>query len=414
MRNGTGVETRATTSAADPRGRAGKPKLAILTNIAAPYRLPVYERLGEAFDTIILRSGDEDNRTTWSDVSGRITTCRERRSWGMTVKWASRRGAVKFDERYLHVNPGYFFDLVRERPDAVISAELGFRTLAALCYSKLFRRPLWVWWGGTLHTERRRPAWKVWLRRQIARRVPRWISYGVTSTRYLNALGVGDDRVLEIQNCVDEARFDATAPPAFEISPRPVILCVGRFVVRKGVDSLLRAAAKVQSAGHRFSLLIVGDGPEEGQLRRLAEELGLQDVHFHASRKPEAMSGVYRSADVLVFPTRHDVWGLVVNEAILCGIPVLCSVHAGCAEELVPAEDRFDPDDPAQFEAALTRAATGQVAAADGSRLWRSGDVAQRIIDDVRRTITNGNPRRAGVHDVTAGEANAEISTGRL
>jgi glycosyltransferase involved in cell wall biosynthesis len=389
-----------------------KPRLAVMTNIVAPYRLPIYERLGEAFETIILRSGDEGNRTTWADVPRRMANCRLRRSWGLTLRRPRRDGETVFDHRYLHINPGYFFDLVRERPQAVISSELGFRTLAALCYTKLFRKPLWVWWGGTLHTERRVPRWKSRLRRRIARRVPRWISYGAGSTRYLHTLGVADERILQIQNCVDEAGFDATAAAALDVSPRPVILCVGQLVARKGVDALLQASARVQAAGHSFSLLIVGDGPEEENLRRLAEKLRLVNVHFHASRKPEAMAGVYRSADVLVFPTRQDVWGLVANEAILCGIPVLCSIYAGCAEELIPRENRFDPDDPARFEEVLTRAASGRVAAADRGRLLNSGDVAQRIVDDVRRTLSIRSQHQPGNRKAAAGGAGANVLSG--
>ena len=61
------------------------------------------------------------------------------------------------------------------------------------------------------------------------------------------------------------------------------------------------------------------------------------------------MPATYRSADVLIFPTLEDVWGLVANEAELCGLPVLCSKYAGCAKEIFTAESIFDPMDTSDF-----------------------------------------------------------------
>ena len=74
------------------------------------------------------------------------------------------------------------------------------------------------------------------------------------------------------------------------------------------------------------------------------------------------------------------------------GRPVLCSIYAGCAGELVPPENRFDPTDPRQFDELLTRAVRGQVAPADDSRLWRCREVAEAIADDVQ-AVLEPNPR---------------------
>src|SRR5215472_15436943 len=91
---------------------------------------------------------------------------------------------------FLHIEPGYIPELVRERPDAVITDEMGFRTLVGLAYGTCFHKPVWVWWGGTCHTERRVGWFRKVLRAVIARWAKRWISYGQTSTEYLLTLGV--------------------------------------------------------------------------------------------------------------------------------------------------------------------------------------------------------------------------------
>src|SRR5205085_418733 len=120
----------------------------------------------------------------------------------------------RFDDRFVHFNPGYFFDLWRQRPDAVISLEMGFRTLVALFYGFLVRVPVWVWWGGTVFTEREIGWLRKAVRRFITCRRARWISYGDAATEYLLSLGVKRETIVQIQNCVDERLFRTAAQPA--------------------------------------------------------------------------------------------------------------------------------------------------------------------------------------------------------
>jgi len=102
------------------------------------------------------------------------------------------------------------------------------------------------------------------------------------------------------------------------------------------------------------------------------------------------MAAVYRSGDVLVFPTLDDVWGLVVNEALWSGLPALVSIYAGCARELVPPESTFDPLDPADFAAKLRRAVAGELPPPDLTRLRRMAEVSDKIAQELH--VTLGNP----------------------
>jgi glycosyltransferase involved in cell wall biosynthesis len=99
------------------------------------------------------------------------------------------------------------------------------------------------------------------------------------------------------------------------------------------------------------------------------------------------MAAVYRSADCLIFPTLQDVWGLVVNEALLCGLPVISSVYAGCAAEILPAQNTFDPLTPDDFDRALRTAIRGEMAPADPGPLKTSTQVADLIWTEIQRTL---------------------------
>jgi glycosyltransferase involved in cell wall biosynthesis len=374
----------------------GARRLAVLTNMLAPYRLPIYQRLADHFDLTVLYSGHEPNRAQWQGLAEGVHGIRVKRSSGIAIPWIKRdRGAV-LDTRFLHLNPGFFTDLLRLRPDAVITDEIGFRTLAALLYAKLFAKPVWVWWGGTVHTERGIGLGKRLFRHRLAGRVRRWFSYGASSTEYLMSLGVPERAIVELQNCVPEGPYLRAAPPALRLEIRPVLLCVGRLVPGKGVDLLLQAAARLQAEGLTFSLLVVGDGPEKPLLQRRADELGLHGIYFHPAQHPDDMPAVYRSGDMLVFPTLDDVWGLVVNEALWSGLPALVSVYAGCARELVPPGNTFDPLDPTDFAAKLRLAVAGQLPHPDSTRLKPIDDVSGIIIRELDATLrdTGEDPSR--------------------
>jgi glycosyltransferase involved in cell wall biosynthesis len=364
-------------------------RVALLCNLISPYRAPVYARLAEAFELGVFVGGAEGNRPEWQNVEVPVGKARVKRSWGLKIarRLRDRKHPGVYEDRTIHFTLGYFWDLIRYSPAAVISNEMGFRSMVALLYGTLWRRPVWIWWGGTLHTERNKGHARRWVRAVVSRWARRWISYGESSTEYLLSLGVARERIVQIQNCVDEKLFQPPVEPAVRLEPRPVLLHVGRLVGLKGVDRLLRAAAALQKEGKEFSLLLVGGGPEREALVTLAGELGLKHVHFMEPQRPERMPAVYRSADCLVFPTLEDVWGLVVNEALWCGVPVVCSIYAGCARELLPDECLFDPLDEKGFVEVLHRAIDGHVTEPDRRRLWTMQRVAETIEADVREHL---------------------------
>jgi glycosyltransferase involved in cell wall biosynthesis len=361
-------------------------KVAVLVNVIAPYRVPVYEGIAERFHTHAFYAGVERNRAAWGEVPDGRGNLVIRRTAGLSIPYRTGDGQV-YDERTLHLPLGHLLDLHALQPDAVITTEMGLRTLLALVHGALRRVPVWIWWGGTLHTERGVGRVRRVVRRFLAGRRVRWISYGESSTEYLLTLGISRDRIVQIQNPVDETLYEGGGrrPPRVE---RPVLLCVGQHIRRKGIDSLLRAAALLQAEGRVFTLRLVGEGPERAAFEQLAGELGLRGVEFLDARSPREMPGVYREADFLVFPTHEDVWGLVVNEALWSGLPVLASIHAGCARELLPPERTFDPHDTEGFARVLRAAVDGAIGPADASPLKRCREVSEMIAADIEGVLS--------------------------
>lgn len=366
-------------------------RITLMVNQITPYRVPVYQRLAEAFQMTVLHGGKENNRTAWKDPEKSLKQVKVKKSWGFQIAFRKKDPQGKFfDYKYIHITPGYAWDLLKSRPDAVITVEMGFRTVIALLYGMICRKPVWIWSGVTCHSERSLGRVKKTLRWFITRSSSRWISYGQAATEYLQGLGIPRLQIVQIQNCVDERLFLQEVDPALHISPKPVLLYVGQLIQRKGIDRLLAAVRELQQQGYQFSLVLVGEG-EDQELRDYVAMHQLEHVHFLGGKAPEEMPGIYRSANFFVFPTLEDIWGLVVNEALLSGVPVLSSIYADCTREILPAENLFDPNQIDDIVRSLKLALDGKIAPADLSPLWTHRQVAQKIIDDITKILERGS-----------------------
>lgn len=364
-------------------------KLAILVNVIAPYRLPVYAALSEIFDTLILHGGNEPNRTWTVQPPPSLKT---EKVFTIQIPLRKKSGIKGVsDTSYVHLNVGLVLGLLRFKPDIVLSNEMGLRTVIAIIYGKLARVPVWVWWGGTIHSERNISRGRSLLRSIVIRHVTRWVSYGATTTEYLEAIGVPRPHILQIQNCVPQETFTRIpSKPAewFENMPRPVIITVGQLIQRKGLDKLIEACGRLSSRGLGFTLVLIGQGPEHDKLLTMAQQNGITSFAILPNQPQRTLNEIYRAADVFVFPTLEDVWGLVVNEALWTGTPVLCSKYAGCAPELLPASSIFDPMSPDSFDSALSKIFDGSLAPPDLAKLktW------QEVSDTLCRAIQNDTP----------------------
>jgi len=110
-----------------------------------------------------------------------------------------------------------------------------------------------------------------------------------------------------------------------------MILAVGQFITRKGFDILLRAA---QNLNKDIGIYIVGGEPTEEYLN-LQRDLDLTQVHFEGFKTKEDLKEYFKAADLFIHPTREDIWGLVINEAMAYGLPVITTNKCIAGLELI-------------------------------------------------------------------------------
>lgn len=118
----------------------------------------------------------------------------------------------------------------------------------------------------------------------------------------------------------------------FNLPKKKIILCVGQFIHRKGIDVLLRSLNDTDFCD--VAIYIVGGSPTE-EYKAIIQEKNLKNVHFCAFMLPDELDAYYKAADCFVLPTREDVWGLVINEAMARGLPVITTNRCLAGQEMV-------------------------------------------------------------------------------
>lgn len=208
--------------------------------------------------------------------------------------------------------------------------------------------PLFVRGDSQLATPR--PWWVRTAKRAVYRAfIPRfdvYLTVGQRARAYYLHYGADPARMVFCPHAVDNEWFAAQAQ---EARPRRealrrgmgvehddiLLLFVGKFIAKKRISDLLEAAARLRGGGLHIRACLVGSGPLEADLRAQAGGLSLP-AHFAGFKNQSELSAYYCAADLLVLPSDGgETWGLVVNEAMACGLPAVVSDACGCAPDLI-------------------------------------------------------------------------------
>jgi glycosyltransferase involved in cell wall biosynthesis len=167
------------------------------------------------------------------------------------------------------------------------------------------------------------------------------------------SMGVPEEKISLMPYTVDNTRFMTNARLTDEerratrqrygISPdRPVILYVSKFLRRKHPDHLVFAAQRLAAEGLSFDLVLAGNGEMQAELEALIASGGPPNVVMPGFINQQDMPGLLGASDIFVLPAEDEPWGLIVNEAMCAGLPVVVSSEIGCAVDLVrPGENGF-------------------------------------------------------------------------
>jgi glycosyltransferase involved in cell wall biosynthesis len=257
-------------------------------------------------------------------------------------------------------------------PEVVVVPGWGYRgALLALWWGLSHRVPVICMSESTQWDDVRTPI-KEWIKRRIIGLFSAALVGGSPHRNYMEELGMPADRIFLGYDAVDNGFFTEKSEDLesgsreLGVKSEPYFLASARFIEKKNLPRLLRAYSRYlkqakpstldprpSTAVNPWNLILLGDGALRSELEKLRAELGLEDfVQMPGFKQYEELPSYYANAGAFIHASTTEQWGLVVNEAMASGLPVLVSNRCGCAADLVRDGENgwtFDPTNEEQI-----------------------------------------------------------------
>ena len=303
-------------------------KLLFMTNVPSPYRVDFFNELGKYCDLTVTfeKTTSNERDKSWSDYQFQNFK-------GIFLKGKSINTdtAICFEIKKVIKNGNF---------DKIICANFTSPTgMIAIRYMRKKKIKYWLESDGGFAKNGK--GFKEKLKKYLIKGAEGYLSTGKAHDEYYLMYGAEKERIHRypftsihesyVEKAVSSAEEKLALREKLQIPEEKVVLAVGQFIYRKGFDVLLKAAIELpKNVGFYF----VGGTPTKEYLD-LREANGLSNVHFVGFKDKQALKEYYRAADLFAFPTREDIWGLVVNEAMANGLPVITTDKCVAGLELV-------------------------------------------------------------------------------
>jgi glycosyltransferase involved in cell wall biosynthesis len=282
---------------------------------------------------------------------------------GTTVRINNSQEKTDYSGGYMTLSPAIIGRLLAFKPQVIIASAFSIWTMLALLFKPIGRwRVVLAWDGSSPNVDFRNSKLRLWVRRIIARFVDRFITNNQAGKAYFcEYLGVDSQNIIVRPYLVPDPKTLLAMSASTDVQLQlqsPIFLYVGRIEERKGLHLLLQACDILQQEGCKFSLAIIGRGPQQEELQAYCRTHDLDKCVQWLGWIDYRQLGVYfQQADVFVFPSLEDIWGMVTLEAMAFGKPVLGSKWAGSSELIVDGENGWicDPHDPAAMAALMRK-----------------------------------------------------------
>lgn len=314
-----------------------------ITNYPSPYRVSFFDELGKYMKVTVLLADRVEKKTHRN-----AGWFRPGEGGFEQVQLQKRAASLHGRDLCLDV-----LDWVKKPFDEIVICGYSNPTMIlAMTYMRLHKIPFYMEVDGGLIRQENKL--KYFVKKSLVCLADRWLSTGYHTTKYLVHYGAKEERVSHypfsslyekdiLPNVISQEEKLALREE-LNIPEKHMVLAIGQFIHRKGFDVLMQAATQLDE---NVGIYIVGGEATEAYLK-LREELGVNNVHFLGFQKKERLAQFYKAADLFALPTREDIWGLVINEALAYGMPTITTdrcvaglelIEDGVNGYIVPVED---------------------------------------------------------------------------
>jgi glycosyltransferase involved in cell wall biosynthesis len=234
-----------------------------------------------------------------------------------------------------------------------------------------------------------RNGWKEFFKSLIIKQFDGYFNFGTLSKNYLLSLGAKAKKMLVNRNCVDNKAlrdiYQKCLPQRTEKQKKLNLasknfIFVGRLIEYKNLFHFIEAFGMATTkTKNEWGIIILGDGEQKEDLQRFVFEKNIQNLSFQKGVSWQQVPEYLALSDVLVLPSYSEPWGLVVNEAMACGLPVMVSEKCGCAVDLVKNGENgfvFSPNNIDQLTGLLLKFINQEV------DFEKMGRVSKQIIQE--------------------------------
>lgn len=307
-------------------------KVLFLTNVPSPYRVDFFSSLGKLCDlTVVYERSSSKERD---------------------IKWKREKGNT-YKEIYLHginvgVDNSLSFEIIKilKKIDfdlCIIGMYSTYTAMIAMEYLKWKNIPFFISTDGGFIAHENIIKYKI--KKRYISAANGWLSPGKKATEYLEYYGAQKNRIFsypftslsssDLKKRKSSVFNKRKLKKELNIKESKIILSVGRFTYDrgygKGFDVLLKVAENLPT---EYGIYIVGDTPTE-EFLEMKRKKSLNNVHFIGFKEKKELDKYYEIADVFILLTRKDVWGLVINEAMSYGLPVITTYSCLAGVELI-------------------------------------------------------------------------------
>ena len=243
------------------------------------------------------------------------------------------------------LNPSFIFDIIKEKPDIVISIAFWMPSLYISFLKKIYNFKYIILTNAISQTEINISKNKIFIRKLIAKNVDFFISASNLTTKYLNSSFPKNKVVLSMQTTDIESWIKNLEAIENKITLRQklkitqdkiIMLGVGNYTEKKNWISVIKLLPKLDN----IIFILVGYGELEDEYKKIAKELKVEDkLKVVGKKMGRELLEFYKLSDFLIFPSLYDQFGFVVPEALASGLPVICTKNAG-SESLI--EDGYN------------------------------------------------------------------------
>jgi glycosyltransferase involved in cell wall biosynthesis len=292
------------------------PLVIYLTNIPAPYREKVHELVFDHLNsdyTVIYCSKLEPNR-----------------SWKFNYGYYKRIFLSENSKGYIHNNPSIWLKLNRLKPKVVITNGYNPTMLYAFLWCLIYKAKHICFSDGTLKSEQSLSFLHTIIRKIVFSKTKAFIGPGRGSKALYESYNIPDYKIFTSQLAIENSKFKNIPLDEKEFT----IMFSGQLVNRKMPMFFVEVAHIIKEKTGSCKVLILGNGESKNEVLKYLSDHKIE-YEYPGFIDQTMLPAYYAKTKVFLFPTKNDPWGIVANEAMASGVPVITCENAGVANDLV-------------------------------------------------------------------------------